>query len=154
MLEAAGGGGGSVSPTTAAHMAVEVETLKAFRDRVDGLLKSLDAGAGSTHSISGQVMDPGHPGAGFAEVDAMVARYQETHTKLVELSKTLSSTIDAMTISIDVARLGYENVDAEEIARLWAIHDQEAAAAGQSSTSSPSGGGKTSGSGGTRTGSL
>lgn len=154
MLDAAGGGGASVSPTTAAHMAVEVETLKAFRDRVNGLLKSLDAGAGSTHSISGQVMNPGHAGMGFAEVDAMVSRYQETHTKLVELSKTLSQTIDAMTISIDVARLGYENVDADQIARLWALHDEEATAAGQPSTSSQSGGGKTSSSGGTRTGAL
>lgn len=150
--QAAGGGVGS--GPTAAQFAVEVVTLKAFRDRVNGLLKNLDAGAGSTHSISAQVMTPGHPGTGFAEVDAMVSRYQETHTKLVQLSQALSSAIDAMSISIDVVQHGYDNVDAEEIARLWAIHDQEAAAAGQSSTSSQSGGGKTGGSGGTRTGAL
>jgi hypothetical protein len=116
-----------------------VDTLKTFRDRVDGLLKSLDAGAGSAKSISAQVMAAGHPGTGFGEVDALVARYQETHAKLAELSQTLSSTIDAMTISIDVARLGYENVDKEQIARLWSLHDQEAAAAGQAQTAAQTG---------------
>jgi hypothetical protein len=130
---------------------------------VDGLLKSLDAGAGSPKSISAQVMDPSHPGTGFAEAKALLARYQETHTKLVQLSQTLSSTIDAMTISIDVARLGYENVDQDLLAKLWTIHDQEAAVAGQStsgsqpvgSTGSTGGTGSTGTSGGsTRTGSL
>ncbi|WP_152627907.1 hypothetical protein [Streptacidiphilus neutrinimicus] len=129
-------------------------TLKAFRDRVNGLLTSLDGGAGSTQSISAQVMAPGHPGAGFAEVNAMVSRYQETHVKLVQLSQELSHAIDAMTISIDVARLGYENVDAQEIARLWAIHDQETAAAGPASTSSQADGGKSTSSGDPRSGAL
>ncbi|WP_042379453.1 hypothetical protein [Streptacidiphilus melanogenes] len=121
---------------------------------MNGLLTSLDGGAGSPQSVSAQVMTPGHPGTGFTEVNAMVSRYQETHTKLVQLSQALSSAIDAMTISIDVARLGYENVDAQEIARLWAIHDQETAAAGPASTSSPSGSGKSTSSGDPRTGAL
>ncbi|SEL58569.1 hypothetical protein [Streptacidiphilus jiangxiensis] len=132
---------------------MEVAALKAFRDRVNGLLENLDGGAGSTLSISAQVMTPGHPGIGFTEVNAMVSRYQETHTKLVQLSQALSSAIDAMTISIDVARLGYENVDAQEIARLWAIHDQEVAAAGPTQVSSQPGG-ESPGSGDPRTGAL
>jgi hypothetical protein len=105
-------------------VAVEVETLKAFRDRVNGLLTSLGASAGSTKSITAQVLEPGHPGTGFAEVDALLSRYQETHAKLQQLSRTLSDTIDAMTISIDCSRLGYENVDADQVARLWRIHNE------------------------------
>lgn len=138
--------GGGSSPTSA-QMAVEVETLKGFRDRVDSLLAGLDAGQGSVKSISAQVMGDGHLGSGFAEADGLAARYRETHVKLQQLSQTLSETIDAMSISIDCAQYGYQNVESTQIAELWKIHDAAAAAAtppaspvSQSNVASDSGG--------------
>jgi hypothetical protein len=110
-------------------MRVEVETLTDFRNKVNALLQSLDAGHGSVKSISALVMGADHLGTGFDEATQLFARYTETHAKLQQLSQTLTDTIDAMSISIDVAQKGYQNVEATQIAELWKIRDQQAQAA-------------------------
>lgn len=127
-------GGGMTSQQ---QMQVEVETLTQFRDKVDGLLQSLDAGKGSAKSIEAQIMGNGHLGDGFAEAAQLAARYTETHTKLQQLSQTLTETIDAMSVSIDCAKYGYQNVEATQIAELWKLHDAAAAASKPTSPQQP-----------------
>ncbi|MEZ0091280.1 hypothetical protein [Streptacidiphilus sp. EB129] len=104
-----------------ANIQVEVDTLTAFRDRVDGLLSSLDAGPASTKQISGQQLESAHLGSGFGEITDLVGTYQQVHQQLQSLSQTLSDQINAMSITIKVSEVGYQNVEADQVSTLWDI---------------------------------
>jgi hypothetical protein len=105
-------------------MEVQRETLIAFRNKVDGLLKDLDSSPASATQITQQTLEPQHLGSGFAEAGDVHSAYSNVHAKLQELSKTLSDQIQAMTITIDIAHNGYQNVEESQIVNLWQIHDQ------------------------------
>lgn len=107
--------------TDNAQMQVELETLKSFRDRVDGLLASLDAGPAAPKQIAGQTLEPAYLGSGFGEISDLVGTYTQVHAQLQGLSQTLSDQINAMSITIQVSQVGYQNVEADQVDALWAI---------------------------------
>ncbi|QMU79434.1 hypothetical protein GXW83_30720 [Streptacidiphilus sp. PB12-B1b] len=109
-------------------VSVEVETLTAFRDRVNGLLASLDAGPAAPGAIASQQLTAAHLGTGFQEVELLMTRYSAVHTQLQQLSQTLTDQINAMDITLQVSQVGYRNVEAEQIAKLWDIQTQTTAA--------------------------
>jgi hypothetical protein len=106
---------------------VEVETLATFRDRVNGLLTSLDTGPAAPGRIADQQLTADHLGTGFQEVGRLMARYQLVHQQLQDLSQTLTNQIDAMGITVQVSQVGYRNVEADQVASLWQIQSRTAA---------------------------
>ncbi len=119
-------GGGSVATPSA--VSVEIETLTAFRNRVDGMLVSLDASPAAAKQISAQQLTSADLGIGFAEADDLLGRYQQVHQQLQTLSTTLSNQINAMSIALEVSQLGYQNVEAAQVSTLWTIQAQTTAA--------------------------
>ena len=109
-------------------VSVEVETLTTFRDRVNGLLASLDASPAAPGTISQQQLTAAHLGANFQEVDLLVTRYGVVHQQLQNLSQALTDQINAMDITLQVSQVGYQNVEAEQISKLWVIQGQTTAA--------------------------
>jgi hypothetical protein len=105
-------------------VSVEVETLTAFRDRVNGLLASLDASPAAPGAIASQQLTGAHLGTGFQEVDLLMTRYGVVHQQLQQLSQSLTDQINAMDITLQVSQVGYQNVEAEQIAKLWEIQSQ------------------------------
>jgi flagellar biosynthesis chaperone FliJ len=105
-------------------MAVETETLKQFRDKVDTMLKELDSGEASSRRIRDQVLHGAHLGRGFSQAEDLTMAYHVMHMKLEELSKTLSDQIEAMTITVDLARNGYQGTEDDQVSALWKIHDR------------------------------
>ena len=119
-------GGGSVA--TPSEVSVEIETLTTFRNRVDGMLASLDASPAAAQQIGAQQLTSADLGTGFAEAEDLLGRYQQVHQQLQTLSTTLSNQINAMSITLEVSQLGYQNVEASQVSTLWTIQAQTAAA--------------------------
>ena len=122
-----------------ANVKVELETLRTFRDRVDILLESLDGSAASPSQISHQTLEAQHLGTvvngGFTEITDLSTVYQSVQEQLQGLSKTLSDQINAMSITVQVSQVGYQNVEADQVDALWAIQTrttQQAPPPGQS----------------------
>lgn len=110
------------------QVAVEVETLRTFKARVDGLLSDLDGSPASEKHISGQYLAGSHLGTGFAEASDLHAAYTTVHTNLRQLSGALAQQIEAMSITVDASMRGYSNVDEEQRRTLWRIRDATEAA--------------------------
>ncbi|QMU72835.1 hypothetical protein [Streptacidiphilus sp. P02-A3a] len=108
-------------------VSVEIDTLTAFRDRVNALLASLDSGPAAPGSIGRQGLTESQLGNTFAEVKLLVERYGVVHSQLQALSRTLTDQINAMGITLQVSQVGYEHVEAEQISRLWLIQNQTTA---------------------------
>lgn len=127
MLIAGDGGGSAPIVMTAADtkkLKVETETLKQFRTKVDALLKELETSPASPRNISDQQLVAQHLGNGFAEANDLHAAYTTVHSKLQELSQTLSNQIEAMILTIEITQRGYQNVESDQVAALWKIRDQ------------------------------
>ncbi len=118
-------GGGSVATPSA--VSVEIETLTAFRNGVNDLLASLEAGPAAPHQIAAQQLAAAHLGEGFQEVGQLMSRYQLVHEQLQTLSQTLTNQINAMDITLEVSQVGYQNVEATQVSALWTIQTQTAA---------------------------
>ncbi|MBC3843785.1 hypothetical protein GXW82_36920 [Streptacidiphilus sp. 4-A2] len=116
------------NPPAQGTVSVEVETLTAFRDRVNGLITSLDASPAAPGAIAGQQLTAAQLGTGFQEVELLMARYGVVHQQLQALSQTLTDQINAMDITLQVSQVGYQNVEAEQISKLWLIQSQTTAA--------------------------
>lgn len=108
----------------AAKLQVELETLKAFKNRVDALLDDLTGSPAAPKEIGRDRLTAAHLGTGFGEAESLTSAYQYVHDQLDVLSQTLSDQIEAMSISIDGAHRGYENVEAEQCDRLWTIRQR------------------------------
>ncbi len=118
-------GGSAATPSA---VSVEIETLTNLRNRVDGMLASLDASPAAAKQISAQQLSSADLGIGFAEADDLLGRYQQVHQQLQTLSTTLSNQINAMSITLEVSQLGYQNVEASQVSTLWTIQAQTTAA--------------------------
>lgn len=110
-----------------ATVSVEIDTLTAFRDRVNTLLTSLGTGPAGPGSIGRQALTEGQLGNAFAEVKLLMDRYGVVHDQLKALSQALTDQINAMEITLQVSQVGYQNVEAEQISRLWSIQNQTTA---------------------------
>ena len=107
---------------------VAIETLTVFRNRVNGLLASLDASPAAPRAIARQGLTADQLGTRFPEADLLMSRYGVVHGQLQALAQTLTDQIDAMGIALQVSQLGYQHVEADQIARLWAIQNRTVAA--------------------------
>ena len=101
---------------------VQLETLKTFRSRIDGVLSTLEASAAAPKTVGKDRVAAGHLGNGFAEADALFATYNHVHDQLETFSGLLSDQIQAMQIAVEGASVGYDHVDLEQRERVWAIH--------------------------------
>ncbi|MFF6790287.1 hypothetical protein ACFY9C_14520 [Streptomyces filamentosus] len=100
-----------------------VGALKKFRDRVDGVIKDLEAGAGGASSLNQKRVTRGSLGTGiaFAEADGFFTEYERIHGSLVALSKSLSGQIELLQIGVHAADVGYANVEDEQRRRFHEI---------------------------------
>jgi hypothetical protein len=114
--------------TSRSVVSVEMETLTAFRDRVNGLLTALEGGPAGPTRIAAQQLAEGHLGADFQEAGHLMARYQLVHSQLHDLSTALTSQINAMGMALQVSQLGYQHVEAETLDALWTIQNRAIAA--------------------------
>lgn len=119
------------------NLTAELHTLETFRNRVDDLLATLTTSPASPKSISGQTFDMTKLGQttfprglmGFDEVIDLSSTYSVVQEQLQTLSKTLSDQINAMSITIQGAAVGYDNVEASQVDTLLTIQGQTTAAA-------------------------
>ncbi|KAA6220561.1 hypothetical protein [Streptomyces filamentosus] len=100
-----------------------VGALKKFRDRVDGVIKDLEAGAGGASSLNQKRVTRGSLGTGiaFAEADGFFTEYERIHGSLVALSKSLSGQIELLQIGVHAADVGYANVEDDQRRRFHEI---------------------------------
>ncbi len=100
-----------------------VGALKKFRDRVDGVIKDLEAGAGGASSLNQKRVTRGSLGTGiaFAEADGFFTEYERVHSSLVALSKSLSGQIELLQIGVHAADVGYANVEDDQRRRFHEI---------------------------------
>ena len=109
------------STTGAGSLSANLETLETFKRRVDLLLADLADSAASPHAMGEGALKASYFGTGFAEADSLYAAYTEVHDRLKQLSRTAADQIEAMSLLVRMAKNDYQNVDADEAARLWAI---------------------------------
>ncbi|MFC1402378.1 MULTISPECIES: hypothetical protein [Streptacidiphilus] len=122
---------------TAPDLTTELSTLTTFRDRVDSLLTSLTASPASSTSMGRQQFDMNSLGTtvftgdgkmGFDEVIDLFSTYSTVQEQLQKLSQTLTDQINAMSITVQISQVGYNNVEASQVDTLWTIQQQTAAA--------------------------
>ena len=101
---------------------VQMETLKTFKSRIDGVLSTLESSAAAPKTVGNDRVAVGHLGNGFAEADSLFATYSYVHDQLETFSGLLSDQIQAMQIAVEGARVGYDHVDLEQREHVWAIH--------------------------------
>ncbi|MFI1971667.1 hypothetical protein BLA24_19530 [Streptomyces cinnamoneus] len=105
----------------AGKLRAELESLKGFKGRIDGVLIYLGDSAAAPSRIAEARLGAGHLGADFAEADGLYSAYNEVHAQLETLSQLLADQIEALSTAILGARIGYANVDAAHRDRMWAI---------------------------------
>lgn len=122
------GGGGVAASVLAAGgaaqaMRVEGETLSAFKRRVDELLRNLEKSKAAPKSIANGSLPSGRLGA-FDEADSLYSAYTHVHRQLENLSKMLALQIEGLVVTVDAAKTGYDDLDADVRARLSRIRTQ------------------------------
>lgn len=104
-------------------MRVEGETLSAFKRRVDELLRNLEKSKAAPKSIANGSLPSGRLGA-FDEADSLYSAYTHVHRQLENLSKMLALQIEGLVVTVDAAKTGYDDLDADVRARLSRIRTQ------------------------------
>ncbi len=113
-----GGGGGP------GDLEREIGALKDFHRQVTALLADFENGAGGSARVAEQrVSRTSFSGANlpFAEADGFFRQYERVHTELVSLSRSLGRQIEALTIGVHAADIGYNNVEDEVRQRFHTI---------------------------------
>ncbi|MDI5972887.1 hypothetical protein POF50_026675 [Streptomyces sp. SL13] len=101
---------------------VQLETLKTFKSRIDGVISTLDGSAAAPQTVGKDRVAQGHLGKGFVEAEALSATYNQVHDQLETFSGLLADQIQAMQITVDGAQNGYHNVDVAQQEKVWAIY--------------------------------
>jgi len=105
----------------AGAMAVELETLKGFRSKIDDLIRELSNSEADPTKIDEERI-PAHAfGTGFGEATALHHAYHQVHEQLATLSRLLSGQIQALSTAVDGASHGYHNVDLEAQRHMWQV---------------------------------
>ncbi|CCB77199.1 protein of unknown function [Streptantibioticus cattleyicolor NRRL 8057 = DSM 46488] len=98
------------------------ESLVTFKNGVDQILADLEHSDASHTRIRDQIITKAAFGADhFPEAADISAAYDEVHDRLATLSQLLGDQLEAMGITVDMARHGYEDVDADQAQRLMSI---------------------------------
>ncbi|MCX4641780.1 DUF2563 family protein [Streptomyces sp. NBC_01446] len=118
-------------------MRVEGETLSKFKRRVDALLRDLEKSHAAPSKIATGTLGAGQLGT-FDEADSLHSSYTHVHTQLENLSKMLALQIEALVVTVDASKTGYDNLDEDVRARLSRIRSGADALTGGPHTKSPS----------------
>ncbi|WUH90591.1 hypothetical protein OG900_11115 [Streptomyces sp. NBC_00433] len=116
-MEAPADGGG-------ASLNVALEDLRSFKTRVDGLLDELDGSDFAPKEIGQGRVKSAQIGHGFGEADDLMKAYNYVHGQLEQLSVTLSSQIEAMSLSLHIGHSTFKNVDLGTQRKLLDLNDQ------------------------------
>ncbi|MFJ6405004.1 hypothetical protein ACIQK9_05695 [Streptomyces hydrogenans] len=108
------------------NLELGVGELKKFRDRVDGVIKDLESGAGGASKLGQNRVTRGSLGTGiaFAEADGFFTEYERVHNSLVSLSRSLSGQIELLQIGVHAADVGYSNVEEDQRRRFHDIRSR------------------------------
>jgi Zn-dependent oligopeptidase len=119
---------GGASATGAKDLEVSGELLKDFVNRVDAVLRNLEASAGNPTKVSAQAIRKTSLSNGsdpvFPEATALYSQYDRVHQELTLLSKTLHLQIEATAIAVQGAAHGFESLEEEQRQRFWAIQTE------------------------------
>lgn len=105
----------------AAALRIEYDSLKDYKTRVDGLLRSLEKSPADHGKLADGTLPAGALGKNFPEAEALYKSYNTVHSELQKLSKGLADQIEGLGIAILSAGKGYDGVDEETKRRMVAI---------------------------------
>lgn len=118
---------GVTSAAAAVELATELTSFTAFRNRVDEILVALKESPADATELGQDLMKRTQFGGGdhhWAEAATLFSSYQTVITELEALSKSLSDSMEGMSIAVLAAHNGYENVDIDIRRRMLAISDE------------------------------
>ncbi|MFF0159541.1 hypothetical protein ACFYRY_18695 [Streptomyces sp. NPDC005263] len=120
---------GGASASRAADLEVSGELLTQFVNRVDAVLRKLQASAGNPTKVSAQGIRKTSLGnvpdtSTFPEAHRLYEQYDRVHQELTSLSKTLHLQIEATGIAVQGAAHGFDNLEEEQRQRFWAIQTE------------------------------
>ncbi|MGC5344610.1 hypothetical protein ACPXCE_13885 [Streptomyces sp. DT24] len=147
-MSGANGGGGGPSKG-ASDLEHGVGALEKFRDRVNTLLANFESSAGGRSKVAAQTVSRtslSGTNAGFAEADGLYTQYNRVHEALVSLSRSLGEQIEYLSLGVQAASVGFDNVDNDVRARFHAIEARLAKENGQAPHEAGSGQPRTDGS--------
>lgn len=101
-----------------------VGALEKFRGRVNTLLAELDGSAAGKSKIAEQTVSRAAlsgQNACFAEADGLYTQYNRVHEALVSLSKSLGDQIEYLSLGVQAAAVGFDNVDDDVRRRFYEI---------------------------------
>lgn len=107
-----------------ASLHVALEDLRTFKTRVDGLLDELDGSDFAPKEIGQGRVKSAQVGSGFGEADDLMKAYDYVHGQLEQLSATLTSQIEAMSLSLHIGHSTFKNVDLGTQRKLLDLNDQ------------------------------
>lgn len=107
-----------------ASLHVALEDLRTFKTRVDGLLEELGGSDFAPGEISQGRVKSAQVGSGFGEADDLMKAYDYVHGQLEQLSATLTSQIEAMSLSLHIGHSTFKNVDLGTQRKLLDLNDQ------------------------------
>lgn len=113
--------GPGLPPPSPGELLAGLESMRGFKERVDGLLDELGGSDAKPDRIAQDRITRTGLGTGFAEATGLHYSYTLIHEQLTELSRILSGQISALSAAITGARSGYEHVDLDTRDQMWAI---------------------------------
>ncbi|WP_053929415.1 hypothetical protein [Streptomyces sp. NRRL S-4] len=117
---------GVTSAAAAVELATELTSFKKFRNRIDEILVALKESPADATQLGQDPMKRAQFGGGdnhWAEAASLFMSYQTVITELETLSKTLSDSIEGMSIAVLASHNGYENLDIDIRRRMLEISD-------------------------------
>ncbi|MFJ8433656.1 hypothetical protein ACIQ9P_20375 [Kitasatospora sp. NPDC094019] len=100
---------------------IELDTLTAFKKKVDALLASLEGSEAAQHKIKEQKLYAGNLGSGFHESADLIAAYEKTHAAIAQLSKSFAEQIDKMSRAVSQTAGSYGNNEEHQTAAVNAV---------------------------------
>ncbi|MEE1941778.1 hypothetical protein V1L54_20625 [Streptomyces sp. TRM 70361] len=113
-----------VLPADSGGLKGELESLKEFKKRVDGILGDLEKSPASPAKVGQQEVSRAAFGGEFAEADGVYREYTRVHTHLTGLSRVLGAQIEAMSIAVHGADVGFGNLEDDLKWRFWQLQHQ------------------------------
>ncbi|MEU0129294.1 MULTISPECIES: hypothetical protein [unclassified Streptomyces] len=117
---------GVTTAAAAVELATELTSFTKFRNRIDEILVDLKKSPAGATQLGEDPMKRTQFGGGdnqWAEAASLFMSYQTVITQLETLSKSLSDSIEGMSIAVLASHNGYENLDIDIRRRMLAISD-------------------------------
>ncbi|MCF3961725.1 hypothetical protein [Streptomyces fuscigenes] len=99
--------------------------MKKFKKDVDGLLVELHGSQAAPTRVGQDRMQRTHLGGeGFHEAQFLYASYDNVHTELENLSKTLGLQIESMSLAIETSGKSYNDLDEDIKSRMHKLNSE------------------------------